>query len=228
MSRIMLVLWGISIGLVLAAPLNAQVPARSVRLSVDTSFVRYHVGGWNPAGPEDWLVQKLEAGVGNPNAAIGLGVTVVDALAIGLRFLIAYETEALTFDQEDSGAEQPSNFDNRKYSYLRWGILPYLEYAFLKKTIRPFIMVTLGFEGNKAENAADIQSFWDFVFEAGGGLHFFASPAVSVDATVLLGFSAGGGKREPANPPEDAEPQTQRFTRILFRATGILGVSGWF
>ncbi len=211
-----------------ARPASAQVPARSVRLNVDTTLLKFQLGGWNPAGPEDWRATKIEAGIGNPNAALGIGVTVADALTVGLRFAIAYETEELFFDEEDSKTEPPENFDNQKYSYLRWGILPYLEYAFLKKTLRPFVMIALGFEGYRTENAAEIRKFWDFVLGAGGGLHFFASPSVSIDATLLVGFSAGAGSAKNQASPDDAEPHHLRSTRIMFRGTGILGVSGWF
>lgn len=228
MSKVLLPIWVVTLCFVLVAPAVAQVPPRSVRLSVDTTFLRFNVGGWNPAGSDDWLVKRLEVGVGNPNAALGLGITLADALAVGVRLTISYETEELFFDEEDSNREPPEDFDSRKYSHLRWGIMPYIDYAFLKKTVRPFVMLTLGFEGNKYENLIEIRKFWDFVLGGGGGLHFFASPSVSIDATVLVGFSAGAGSAEAVEASEDGESDSQKFTRIMFRATGLLGVSGWF
>ena len=228
MLRAFLAVWAIALCMISVRPATAQVPARSVRLNVDTTFLRFNVGGWNPAGRDDWLVKRLEAGVGNPNAALGLGVTLVDALTVGVRLTVAYETEELFFDEEDSNRAAPANFDSKKYSFLRWGIMPYLDYAFLKKTIRPFIMLALGFEGSKHEDLVNVQTLWDFIFGLGGGLHIFASPSVSIDLTVLLGFSAGAGSSEPVEPPDDEESHKTRFTRIMFRGTGNLGVSGWF
>ena len=228
MSRALLPVGVVALCFIVVSPVAAQVPSRSVRLSVDSTFLRFNVGGWNPSGSDDWKVKRLEAGIGNPNAALGLGVTLADALAVGVRLTIAYETEELFFDEEDSNRAAPADFDSRKYNHLRWGIMPYLDYAFLKKTVRPFIMLTLGFEGNVYENSVETRKLWDFVLGVGGGLHLFASPSVSIDATVLVGFSAGAGSAEPAEPPEDGEPEKQKFTRIMFRATGLLGVSGWF
>ena len=109
---------------------------------------------------------------------------------------------------------------------FRWGVLPYLEYAFLKRVVRPFLMVMLGFEGHVDKVYEQKAKFWEFVFGGGGGLHFFGTPAVSVDLTLLVGFSAGGGGFEYS--PTGGESQKTKFTRIIFRLTGMLGVSGWF
>jgi hypothetical protein len=85
-------------------------------------------------------------------------------------------------------------------------------------------MLQLGFEGHKDDLTYETAAYWDFVLGLGGGLHIFANPSVSIDLTILLGFSAGGGAIAPA--ADDAE--VTKFTRILFRATGGLGISGWF
>ena len=85
-------------------------------------------------------------------------------------------------------------------------------------------MVLLGFEGHKDDVAAATTAYWDFVLGLGGGLHIFANPSVSIDLTILLGFSAGGG----AVAPKATDAEVTKFTRILFRATGGLGISGWF
>jgi hypothetical protein len=206
----------------------AEVPSGSVRIEVEANVLKFNIGGWNPAGPEDWRVKSLRAGIGNPDVLAGLGITVVDALTIGIRFGIAVEDLEVKFDEEDSGnATSNTDFDAMKYTMFRWGAIPYLEYAFLDRVVRPFIMVALGFEGNIGENAVEKITFWDFVFGLGGGLHLFGGPSVSVDLTLLFGFSAGGGGTELVDPPDD-DGGKERFTRILFRLTGGLGVSGWF
>ncbi len=214
------------LGFLFSGVASAQIPKGTVRLNLDTNIVHFNIGGWNPAGPEDWKMKRLDAGIGNPNVGLGLGVTLADALAIGLKFSIAYESGSASFDEGDSAIyeeESTTDFDAYKYSYLRWGVLPYLEYAFGEKVVRPFIMVQLGFEGHKDDLPAASSSYWDFVLGLGGGLHLFANPSVSIDLTILLGFSAGGGAISPT--AEDAE--VMKFSRVLFRATGGLGISGW-
>jgi hypothetical protein len=186
----------LSFGIMFASAAFAQVPKGTVRLNLDSNLVHFNVGGWNPAGVEDWRMKRLDAGIGNPNVGLGLGVTLADALAIGLKFSIAYQSGEASFDADDSGIleeESTTDFETTKYSFLRWGVAPYLEYAFLEKVVRPFIMVTLGFEGQKEDNYYATTAYWDFLLGLGGGLHIFANPSVSIDLTILLGFSAGGG-----------------------------------
>ncbi len=217
----------IALSMTISITVSAQISKGSVRVNLDTNIVNFNLGSWNPAGPEDWRQQKLEAGIGNPNVMLGIGVTPADALAIGIKFLIGYDKGSVVFDEEDSSIEEEdvtTDFDSMKYSHLRWGIAPYLEYAFGAKVIRPFLMLLLGFEG-QTDNVTYVTSkYWDFVLGMGGGIHLFGGPNVSIDITLLLGFSAGGGSIAPEI--EDAEVMT--FTRVLFRLSGGLGISGWF
>jgi hypothetical protein len=227
MARILSVLFVVALGTAFSTAASAQVPKGSVRLNLDSNLIMYKFGGWNPAGDEDWKRQDIVAGIGVPNLALGVGVTVVDALAIGLRLSIGYETHEVGFDADDSAIsadEVMTDFDAMKQTNFRWGIAPYLEYAFMDKVVRPFLMLLLGFEGEKDTAPTVETTFWDFIFGLGGGLHLFGGPNVSVDLTILLGFSAGGGNFTPT--VEGAEKL--KFTRILFRANGNLGISGWF
>lgn len=227
MTKTSVVIFAVILGVTLSISASAQVPRGSVRLNIDTNIVNFNIGGWNPAGSEDWRLKKFDVGFGNPNIMLGVGVTLADALAVGLRLSIGYGTASVYFDEDDSGVpeeESTTDFDAMTYSYLRWGVAPYLEYAFGQRVVRPFLMLLLGFEG-QTDNVAYVETqYWDFVLGMGGGIHFFGGPNVSVDLTLLLGFSAGGGSITPADA--DAEPVS--FTRILFRLTGGLGISGWF
>jgi hypothetical protein len=227
MTKISGVVFAVFFGLIIATSAAAKVPRGSVRLNVDTNIVNFSIGGWNPAGAEDWRLKKFDVGFGNPNAAVGVGVTLVDALTLGLRLSIGYGKTAVMFDAEDSDLleeESTTDFDAMRYAYLRWGVSPYLEYAFGEKVVRPFLMLLLGFEG-QTENTGYVDTqYWDFVLGLGGGIHLFGGPMVSADLTILFGFSAGGGSFTSA--AEDAEPID--FTRVLFRLTGGLGISGWF
>lgn len=227
MRKVLLALLIFLLCLCVSGASAAQVPAGSVRLDLGTSLAGFQYGGWNPDGPEDWLYRRFEVGIGNPNVSLGLGATVIDALAIGLRFSIAMDDEEAGYDKEDSKGEPNYNLSKFKTSFIRWGIWPYLEYAFLDKVVRPFLMLMLGFEGHVAEPYQEKATYWDFVFGAGGGVHFFVVPTVSLDLTILAGFSAGGGSIEPTGEDSADQPETN-FTRVLFRLSGILSVSGWF
>jgi hypothetical protein len=228
MMRAMFAVFVLLLGVSLPSTLVAQVPKRSVRLDLATDLIRFQFGGWNPAGPEDWRHTRLSAGIGNPNVKVGLGVTVADALTVGLHFAIGYDKGETKLDEEDSKLEEEevtTDFDAMTFSEFRWGAMPYLEYAFLSNVLRPFIMFTLGFEGEIDETTYEKTTYWDFVFGLGGGVHLFVSPAVSIDLGLLLGFTAGGGSTEITG---EEEPVKERFTRILFRLNGGLGISGWF
>lgn len=212
---------------IIASTALAQVPKRSVRLDLSTDLVQFQYGGWNPTGPEDWRHTSLDAGIGTPNIKLGVGVTVADALTVGLHIAAAIQKGETALDEDDSnleGEDATTDFDAMEYTNLNWGVMPYLEYAFLQNVVRPFIMLTLGFEGEIDKVADTKTNYWDFVFGFGGGLHFFVSPTFSVDLGILFGFSAGGGNIEPEAESEDKN----QFIRVLFRLNGGLGLSGWF
>jgi hypothetical protein len=139
------------------------------------------------------------------------------------------DDEEAGIDEEDTKGEATTDLSKFKVSFIRWGVWPYLEYAFLDKVVRAFLMLMLGFEGHMAEPYHEKATYWDFVFGAGGGLHFFVVPSVSIDLTILAGFSAGGGSIETTGEDSaDTEGIDFNFTRVLFRLSGIVSVSGWF
>ncbi len=229
----------ILIGISLPSIGLAQVPKGIFRLSIDGDLLEFYHGSFNPGGPEDFDLTNFEVGFGNPDVGFGIGGTLADALTLGVRFTIGWGIEKMKpdvdeteKDDDDGGSTEPPSedagedaagdavnaFTEDGITVLRWGVLPYIEYAFLRRVVRPFIVGTLGLEGETLDVYGTKSNFWDFYLAIGGGLHLFPSPYMSIDGTLLLGFSVGGG--EDANYGD--------FTKILFRLSLLIGASGWF
>ena len=189
-----------SFGLLLPDRVEALVRAGTLRPSLETSVLGVNAGKRDRGDEAD--LSDVHVGLGN-SAIPGFGVAVIDRLLIGGRV-------ALHFRHNEVGGWERNDFG--------WDVLPYAEYIFLDGVACPFVTATLGIEGWTIENP----DMWKVAFYVGGGggAHFFFHERISLDATLLLGFSVGGGE-------EEADPDIE-FVDVLFRLSTFVGFSGWF
>lgn len=191
--------------LVMSSASHAELPAGMFRLHMSQTFLEVGTGEVNPEGnANDQQYSGLEVGVGMDRFGLGFGFALGGKLLLGAKVALGQE----------SGDWHPGSEDEH---FLISGI-PYLEFVFLTTRIRPFAKVMLGMEGAHYENGG---GFWGIVMGGGGGLHFFLTPSVSIDADLELAFRLGTGHWDNGNNPDID------FSHWRFSFATLVGLSAW-
>lgn len=215
-----------------AVPLSsfAQVSQGTLRINADTVFLSYAKGNYtdieieNTFGPSaidqgDIHYSEFTLGLGQPSAGISMGWAAVDNLVVGLRLTLGYETR--TMEESETAGDTVT----KDQSLFAWGALPYIEYVFPTGLLRPFLMITLGFngytdDGDIASNENTDIAEWQFYAGGGGGLHMFFADAFSLDLVLTAAFGYGFGSVASESTKMD-------YRNTLFQLTTLIGVSGW-
>ena len=194
-----------------AAPDSAAalVTRGTLRPSMDTVLMQYRNGSVDPEDRNDRDYDDIGLGLGLPYAGVGFGVAVIDNLLIGGRLTLGYQNDEV------------EDFDLSRFT---WGVLPYVEYVFLDGVVRPFVMGTLGFEGETGEQDNDDFKEFRFAFGGGGGAHFFIAPVFSIDATMLVWGRVGKGEWDYRG----TVLRDYDYSVREFRIDTLFGLSGWF
>jgi hypothetical protein len=192
--------------------IQAQTKAGLFKIQLDTVLFSYGLGEVDRSSSNDRSFGDATAGLGMANAGIGLGYTVIDRLVIGGRIALGIEG----YDDYFWDAEG-----------FRWSVMPFLEYVFLDKIFRPFIMLSLGFEGYSTEDVeflwqGEKTSWWGFRSEIAGGGHVFVHEVVSLDFTLGMAFVFGNGEVEVTTSADDLE-----FKHWRFDFSALVGLSVW-
>jgi hypothetical protein len=186
---------------------RADLPQKTFRLHLESGLFSLQRGeiDWDDM-PNDWDLDLLGAGIGMPQACVGLGFVVWRGLVIGGRVETAfYDDEYETGDVET----------------FELAILPYGEYAFLTGLFRPFVTIYLGVRGRAIDYGRDEFDMWGFATGGGGGAHIFLFDRFSIDLTLLLGVEVGGADWDPGGPGDDDGDY------VMFDMSILVGLSGW-
>jgi len=176
----------------------AQISKGKKRVSLETPFLSLGVGEQDVGGNEE-NATYIDAFLGH-KAIFGFGGAIANKWLIGGRITLALH-------HEDYGSELME---------FRTMALPYVEYNFLSGKVIPFITLTMGLE---MWFQGEDEDAWgaNFYLAAGGGFHFFPWRFLSLDTTLLLGFSTGGG-----------EDNNIEYNITMFRTDILIGLSIWF
>ncbi len=207
----------------------AGVPGGTLRAHLESTFFSLYAGELDPDVGNNVDFNQFSFGLGAPNdnqmnvllptgqVFLGFGGAVIDNLLIGGRVAMFFARH------EDDPSGSPGDLS---YKSFHWGVIPYAEYLFLDGPVRPFVTAELGFHGvvgaqeycGGGSCTDDDYHGWFFRIGAGGGAHFFLAESFSIDASMLLGFSHGGGEWDDDDDDWEID---------LFRMDLLLGISGW-
>lgn len=180
---------------------NASLRKGYLRLGFDSTFFRFGVTNYAPKNLEDDYKTAFNLGAGMPNTGIIIGYSALNGFVLGARLNLGLASADDYFDDDH---------------FLAWAAAPFMEYIFLKGVIRPFLTASVGVNG-VASYQSDDTWWWGFTFSGGGGIHFFAHQNVSIDLSLLPGFTLGSGKADGLE-----------FKHWRFTVAVPLGISGWF
>jgi hypothetical protein len=134
--------------------------------------------------------------VPSPRLGIGVGFSANGNVSAGVRLMAGVSTRRwANADGSEDGDEH--------YLLLDYAVLPYFEYAFGSRKIRPFVTVALGLDGTYERYESSDQDFeGDYTTKSvtstnlavvgfGFGMHFFLAPSVSLDLWLLESVGVG-------------------------------------
>jgi hypothetical protein len=183
----------------------AELPAGIFRLHMSSTFVEVGTGETEADGQSDEGYGGLELGLGMSRFAIGAGFGLGGKLLIGAKLAI--------------GQESSDWWPGDEAETFIFSAIPYIEFVFLQSRVKPFAKAMAGVEGSRRE---DESGFWGIVLGGGGGLHFFLTQSVSVDADLELNFRFGTGHFALPGPADDID-----FSHWRFSFATLLGLSAW-
>jgi hypothetical protein len=183
----------------------AELPAGIFRLHMSSTFVEVGTGETEVDGQGDEGYGGLELGLGMSRFAIGAGFGLGGKLLIGAKLAI--------------GQESSDWWPGSENETFVFSAIPYVEFVFLQSRVKPFAKAMVGIEGARGE---DDSGFWGLVLGGGGGLHFFLTQSVSVDADLELNLRFGTGHNTMPGPVDDVDYSHWRFSFAT-----LLGLSAW-
>jgi hypothetical protein len=182
---------------------SAQSRAGALRLGLEGNLLAYDSTTLAlPDGPGEIASSSTSLGV--PAGGLGLGVAygVGENVLLGARFLAASDST----DVERVTAEQ-----------TRVLLLPHLEYLFPGDTVRAFLSANAGYGSTSSSTQSAETSTALFMAGPGVGVRGFVSPALSLDAGLMMLLTTGTSKQG------EIELAVNGHTILL-----SVAVSGWF